>query len=203
MKKQRRQTNKTNDELLDEPRKLLPNYRLVVAQDRLKQPAIPLRWIIHVGPLRSARRISRISRRGLFRKRGRDTLAPSSVFFSQQQEQEISESRRIIPPKRTNPLAKRKRKSSSRRLTVASNSGCNRPKYLRGHLVIRAIDFSKVPGARFPRHESHDSYSLRCNLGSSVLLLSCSSLERLERVLSLSLCLVAYALRQRLLKIRR
>lgn len=37
------------------------------------------------------------------------------------------------------------------------NRDCNRPKYL--HFVIRAIDFSKVPGARFPCHESHDSCS--------------------------------------------
>lgn len=51
-------------------------------------------------------------------------------------------------------LTKRK---SRRRLTGGYNRDCNRPKYL--HFVIRAIDFSKVPGARFPCHESHDSCS--------------------------------------------
>lgn len=74
--------------------------------------------------------------------------------------------------KRTNFLvSKRKHR---RRLSVAGNNDCNRPKYLYGHLVIRAIDFSKVPGARFSRHESHDSYS--CTHFSSSL--SLASLPR-------------------------
>lgn len=99
----------------------------------------------------------RVHRRSTRRKIRKDTLgvneshhsrgAPNRGIVSATSHRERNERPRI-PANRT---------KQPRELTVASNNDCNRPKYLCSHFVIRAIDFSKVHGARFSRHEFNDS----------------------------------------------